>query len=71
MKTKEDVINGLKCIKNFLNGRYHKGLYDQVIEECEDEDYKIRAKKNNLASELYKADMKVLDGAIEIIESMV
>ena len=45
MKTKEDVINGLKCIKNFLNGRYHKGLYEQVIEECEDEDYKIRAKK--------------------------
>ena len=32
---------------------------------------KYEQKKNNLASELYKADMKVLDVAIEIIESMV
>ncbi len=65
----EEIINGLKSIKNFLNGRYHKGLHDQVIEECEDEEYKICARNINLASELYKADMEVLEDAIKHLKA--
>lgn len=70
MKTKEEILEGLRSIKVFLNGRYHKGLYDQVIEESPNAEYKARAKNIDLATQTYKDDMETLEEAIKIIEEM-
>ena len=72
MKTKEEIMAGLKRIKIFLNARYYKGLYNEIIDEIDiDEDYKVRAKNIDLAEMIYKDDMDTLAEAIKIIESLV
>ena len=70
MKTKEEIAVGLRCIKRFLKGRYHKGVYNQAIEDVDNEEYKARAKNIDLATQIYKDDIETLEEAIKIIEEM-
>lgn len=67
MRTKEEIIAGLKNMKAML---MNVNLYERIINAVKDAEYRERAKKTDLAKKLSKDDEEILEEAIKIIEAI-